>query len=240
MPKPKKPVRVGVAAHLGTNARGTSQRAAPVQNLGKMGKEDRAEALKEQTAQLIQSLGLDSIKFLGDDDVVDRKKRVLRALVTSLNVVSSACAKSGVSRARFYIYVRDDPEFARITKELDEYTLDFVEQRLYGLIQTGDTAATIFFLKTRGKARGYVERQELTGPNGAPLSMLHMTMNDVKAELPKQALADIYGALVAAGGQGGRESPATFFAKGRGAVDVKSNGKAKTKNEPPRATTARK
>ena len=148
--------------------------------------------------------------------------------------------KAFATFAGAYIYVRDDPEFARITKELDEYTLDFVEQRLYGLIQTGDTAATIFFLKTRGKARGYVERQELTGPNGAPLSMLHMTMNDVKAELPKQALADIYGALVAAGGQGGRESPATFFAKGRGAVDVKSNGKAKTKNEPPRATTARK
>jgi hypothetical protein len=37
------------------------------------------------------------------------------------------------------------------------------------LIKDGNVAATIFFLKTQGKRRGYIERQEVTGAEGAPI-----------------------------------------------------------------------
>jgi hypothetical protein len=36
-------------------------------------------------------------------------------------------------------------------------------------IKEGNTAELLFYLKTQGKSRGYVERQETTGADGEPL-----------------------------------------------------------------------
>ena len=39
--------------------------------------------------------------------------------------------------------------------------LDFAETNLHQQIQEGNTTATIFLLKTRGRKRGYIERQNI-------------------------------------------------------------------------------
>ena len=44
--------------------------------------------------------------------------------------------------------------------------LDFAESQLHKQIQDNSTSATIFYLKTQGKKRGYVERQELDLSSG--------------------------------------------------------------------------
>ena len=54
--------------------------------------------------------------------------------------------------------------------EASETTIDFVESQLLKNINEGDTTSIIFFLKTKAKHRGYVERQEISGANGAPLA----------------------------------------------------------------------
>ena len=53
-------------------------------------------------------------------------------------------------------------------KEIENIALDFAESHLHTQIGGGNTSATIFYLKTKGKNRGYVERQEITGADGMP------------------------------------------------------------------------
>jgi len=48
----------------------------------------------------------------------------------------------------------------------DERATDRAEIKLMEAIEDGEIAAIIFRLKTKGKKRGYVERQELTGAGG--------------------------------------------------------------------------
>tara|TARA_R100000654_G_scaffold47822_1_gene74009 strand:- start:359 stop:715 length:357 start_codon:yes stop_codon:yes gene_type:complete len=103
------------------------------------------------------------------------KKGLLEALEKSLGVVTTACKQVGIGRTTFYNYYNDDKDFAKQVDEIENVALDFAESQLHKQIQDGSTAATIFLLKTRGKKRGYVERQEITGADGIP--------TDVKIEI---------------------------------------------------------
>lgn len=89
------------------------------------------------------------------------KKALIEALEKSLGVVTTACKLVGVNRTTFYQYIKDDPEFAEAVKDIDEVTIDFAESQLHKQIKDGNTTATIFYLKTKGKKRGYVEKTEI-------------------------------------------------------------------------------
>jgi predicted DNA-binding transcriptional regulator AlpA len=89
------------------------------------------------------------------------KKAVIEALESALGVVTSACKKAGVGRTTFYQWLKDDAEFAKQVADIENVALDFAESQLHKQIQDGSAAATIFYLKTKGKKRGYIERQEI-------------------------------------------------------------------------------
>ena len=89
------------------------------------------------------------------------KKAILEALEKSLGVVTTACKQVGVGRTTFYEYLNKDENFANEVADIQNIALDFAESQLHKQIQDGNTSATIFYLKTKGKKRGYVERQEI-------------------------------------------------------------------------------
>lgn len=97
------------------------------------------------------------------------KKALLLALEQSLGVVTQACRQVGINRTTFYKYVNEDTEFAAAVKDMSEIAVDFVESKLFKQIRESNTAATIFYLKTKAKHRGYVERIESTGKDGGPI-----------------------------------------------------------------------
>jgi hypothetical protein len=97
-----------------------------------------------------------------------RKKAFIDALEKSLGVVTIACRSIGLHRSTFYDWMRDDPEFKSLVDDLNEVTLDFAESELHKQIRDGSTAATIFYLKTKGKKRGYIERSDINMTTNAP------------------------------------------------------------------------
>lgn len=98
------------------------------------------------------------------------KKTMLDALERSLGIVSTACEKAGISRQTHYNWLKDDPEYREAVRSIEERTIDFAESHLHALIKDKNPAATIFFLKTKGKNRGYIERQEIEVSEPRPLS----------------------------------------------------------------------
>ena len=94
------------------------------------------------------------------------KKAMLEALEKSLGIVTSACKSVDISRETHYRWLREDADYKAAVEALSDVALDFAESQLHKQIKDGNSTATIFFLKTKGKKRGYVERQELDVSTG--------------------------------------------------------------------------
>lgn len=62
-------------------------------------------------------------------------------------------------------------ELAAARDEAKETVKDWVESKMLKKIDDGDTTMIIFFAKTQMKDRGYIERQEVTGADGAALTV---------------------------------------------------------------------
>ena len=96
----------------------------------------------------------------------------------------------GIEMQRQSIYDRknSDPEIAAAFIEAEEVISDVAENRLLDAIRSGNMKAVMFYLKTKGKKRGYVERQEMTGADGKAI-----TITDPLAGLSKEELMRIAG-----------------------------------------------
>lgn len=96
------------------------------------------------------------------------KDILLQALENHLGIVSRACKASNIARITYYEWLKTDPEFAQKVEEVKESVLDFAEGSLYKSIGSGNVTATIFFLKNKGKSRGYQNEIDAMPNNTAP------------------------------------------------------------------------
>lgn len=124
--------------------------------------------------------------------VAQQKRNLLEALRASLGVVETACQKAGVPRRTHYYWLEKDPKYAAAATEIDDVAIDFGESMLFKLMKGydlpdtkiflnsdskqpitvpfrkhigTDASAVIFFLKTRGKKRGYIEKTQVESHN---------------------------------------------------------------------------
>ena len=104
------------------------------------------------------------------------KERMIEALTKSLGIVTNAVKVTGISRTTHYAWMEKDPEYRSRVEEATDAQIDFVEGNLIQRIQEGDTTATIFYLKTKGKKRGYTDRMEIAPAEGTTMSFYQMLM----------------------------------------------------------------
>jgi hypothetical protein len=89
-------------------------------------------------------------------------KEVLIEALKELDGNMAACARRfHCSRGTVWSVVNSDLELRELVDELSSSFTDEAEQTLFKAIRDGNIIATIFYLKTRGRDRGYSERLEL-------------------------------------------------------------------------------
>ena len=113
-----------------------------------------------------------------------KKAAMISALTKSLGIVTTACKEVGIDRSLHYRWMNEDEKYRAEVESLADVALDFAESMLHKQIQAQDTAATIFYLKCRGKKRGYVERSEqvVSGSLGVVTAINYIIPDGVNAD----------------------------------------------------------
>lgn len=102
--------------------------------------------------------------------------QVTDAIKQAKGYVSKAADILGCGPKTVYNYAERYPTVKEAIDAVREERHDFVESALMQRIKAQDTTAIIFYLKTQAKQRGYVERQEISGTDGAPLQGTSVTV----------------------------------------------------------------
>ena len=104
---------------------------------------------------------------------------MIEALRKCKGIVSHAIELVGLHRSTHYDWLKNDPEYKAEVDAIDDFAIDFVESKLFELISgvkcskvVGDEVVVyetppcktscIFYLKTKGKKRGYTEHEQAT------------------------------------------------------------------------------
>ena len=95
------------------------------------------------------------------DSIGHKKRAMLEALEKSLGVVTTACKQAQISRDKHYRWLKEDKDYRVKCKDMENVALDFAESQLHKQIMKGNPLSTIFFLKCKGKKRGYIEQQDI-------------------------------------------------------------------------------
>ena len=90
------------------------------------------------------------------------KEQLLIALEKHLGIVTAACKEVGISRDSYYDYYNTDPEFKRKVDDINEIAIDFTESQLFKKIKSGSERAILFFMKYKGRKRGYTDSVDIT------------------------------------------------------------------------------
>lgn len=89
------------------------------------------------------------------------QKQVIDALVAADGSLTHAAKILGTTFRHLKKFVEANDKITEVVQGIEEETLDLAEGSLRKHIEGGNLTAVIFFLKTRGKKRGYIEDEKV-------------------------------------------------------------------------------
>ena len=96
-------------------------------------------------------------------------KQVADTLTETRGMVFLAAKKLGCSDDTIYNYAKRYKAVGDALRQQRGQFVDMAELKLWNTVNEGESWAVQFALRTLGKERGYVERQEVTGKDGGEL-----------------------------------------------------------------------
>jgi len=88
------------------------------------------------------------------------QEQMIAALKFAKGMRTKAAKLLGCDYKTLVKYINEYPEVAEAEQLSRETMLDAIELKAYAQAMKGDNTMIIFLLKTQGKSRGYVEKQE--------------------------------------------------------------------------------
>ena len=99
------------------------------------------------------------------------QQNVLEAIKGSGSIVSTVARRLGCEWITAKRYIEKWEVTQRAMLDEEETILDMAESKLYEAIQNNDIQAAKWILSTKGKRRGFSERQEITGADGNDINI---------------------------------------------------------------------
>lgn len=102
------------------------------------------------------------------------EKQIQKALKANGGFITGASKALGVTYQAIHDRINRSDKLKAFYEEIQESYLDMAESKLLSQVKEGSLGAICFFLKCKGKQRGYIETQkhEHSGPGGGPITVI--------------------------------------------------------------------
>lgn len=124
-------------------------------------------------------------QFTGNKKTIALKLEAIKLMKESFLNVAYISGQLGIHRVSFYRWLKNDPEFERAFQETTEQIYDDAETELQKHIhEDRDVPSLLFFLRTKVKHRGYIEKSEIehSGVTAAVINLIETPMEVIKSE----------------------------------------------------------
>ena len=103
------------------------------------------------------------------------KDRILKALESSLGVITTALIACDLSRTNFYKWLKEDEEFAKAVSEVQNIENDFIKSKYYECVKDKVPSVVIHAAKTR---LGWNETNKLDLTSGDDKIKININLGD--------------------------------------------------------------